>query len=201
MTNGVDVEGIRPTGQPARANSLIMVGHFGVFHNVDAAAYLVEEVLPLVRRQVPDCTLSLVGADPSPQVRRLANEPYVTVTGFVPDLNEWLNQAAVFVAPLRFAAGVQNKVLEAMSAACPVVTTTIVNEGLGAKPGSEILVADSAETMALQITRLLQDAVLRARIGTAARSFVQRVYTWDHVVRRMRAIEEGLPDWRAAHQG
>ncbi len=201
VSNGVDVERFRPTDQHARPSSLIMVGHFGVFHNVDAATYLVQEVLPLAKRQIPDCTLSLVGADPSPQVQRLANPPAVTVTGYVPDLNGWLNRSAVFVAPLRFAAGVQNKVLEAMAAARPVVTTTIVNEGLGAQPDHEILVADGAEAMASQIIRLLRDDALRVRIGTAARSFVQRVYTWDQVVRRMRAIEEGLPDWRAADGG
>lgn len=198
VTNGVDFEQFRPTGQPARTNSLILVGHFGVFHNVDAATFLVQEVLPIVRREIHDCTLSLVGADPSPQVRRLADPPSVVVTGYVPDLNASLNQASVFVAPLRFSAGVQNKALEAMASGCPVVTTSLVNEGLGAQPGSEILVADTAEAMARHIVRLLQDETLRSEIGTAGMRFVRRTYRWSHVVQCMRSIEDNLVSRRTA---
>jgi sugar transferase (PEP-CTERM/EpsH1 system associated) len=201
VTNGVDLGRFHPARQSPRPNSLIFVGHLGVFHNVDAASYLVQEILPLVQRRLPGCTLRLVGADPSPQVQRLANPPAVTVTGYVPDLNECLNQAAVFVAPRRFAAGVQNKVLEAMAAACPVVTTTLVNEGLGARPDQEILLADGAEPTARQVVRLLGDDALRGRIGMAGREFVRRTYSWDHVLQRMRAIEASLPRWRARGAG
>jgi glycosyltransferase involved in cell wall biosynthesis len=116
----------------------------------------------------------------------------VTVTGFVPDLNAVLNQAAVFVAPLRFAAGVQNKVLEAMATGRPVVTTSVVNAGLDAQPGRELLVADDAETAANQIIALLRDAQLRAQVGRGGLHFVRQKYTWDHVVKRMNAIEESL---------
>lgn len=201
VTNGVDFQRFRPAGQPAQPNSLILVGHFGVFHNVDAATFLVQEVLPLVRRQLHDCTLSLVGAEPSPQVQRLADPPFVTVTGYVADLNASLNRASVFVAPLRFSAGVQNKVLEAMAAACPVVTTSMVNEGLGAQPDHEILVADSAQEMARQIIRLLSDEAFRSRIGTAGMEFVRKNHSWSHVVDRMRAIEENLQRQRTAGGG
>jgi sugar transferase (PEP-CTERM/EpsH1 system associated) len=189
VTNGIDREHFYPTDQPCKPNHLIFVGHLRVFHNVDGARHLVQDILPLVRRQIPDCTLEVVGADPGPQVRRLADNPAVTVTGFVPDLNTYLNRAAVFVAPLRFAAGVQNKVLEAMATARPVVTTSVVNAGLGAQPGHEILVADDAPTAAEQIVTLLRDGDLRARIGTAGLRFVRDKYRWEHVVRRMRAIQ------------
>ena len=190
VTNGVDETHFYPTGQPSTPDSLIFVGHMGVPHNVDAAAYLVHEVLPRVRRQIPACTLQIVGARPSPEVQRLGREPGVTVTGFVPDLNEYLNRAAVFVAPLRFAAGVQNKVLEAMAAARPVVTTSLINEGLGARPDREILIADEADALAHHVVVLLQDADRRARIGLAGREFVQRTYSWRRVVERMQAIEQ-----------
>ena len=113
----------------------------------------------------------------------------MTVPGFVPDLNASLNEAAVFVAPLRFAAGVQNKVLEAMSAARPVVTTPIVASGLGAQPGQDLLVADEPGAMAGQIVSLLQDGELRARIGRAGEEFVRSNYSWEHVTARMKEIE------------
>ena len=191
VTNGVDTELFHPILQ-TEPHGLIFVGHLSVFHNIDAAVHLAHDVLPLVRQQIPDCTLQIVGADPDPRVTRLADDPAVTVTGFVPDLNEYLNRAQVFAAPLRFAAGVQNKVLEAMSAGLPVVTTSMVNAGLNALPGKEILIADDEATTARQVVSLLQDDQLRARIGQAGRAFVQRRFNWEHGVRRMRAVERKL---------
>jgi sugar transferase (PEP-CTERM/EpsH1 system associated) len=192
VPNGVDLDLFQPTGQARESNSLIFVGHMGVFHNIDAAVHLVTDVLPLVREQIPDCRLKIVGADPDPQVLRLGHDPAVTVTGFVPDLNEQLNQAAVFVAPLRFAAGVQNKVLEAMAAGTTVVTTGLINEGLGAQPDQELVVADDAASMAQQIVRLLRDQERREQIARAGRQFVVRKYSWAHVVERVGAIEDRL---------
>jgi sugar transferase (PEP-CTERM/EpsH1 system associated) len=192
VPNGVDLALFRPTGQVSVPNSLIFVGHMGVFHNIDAAIHLVTEVLPLVQAQIPDCKLKIVGAEPDPQVRRLGHDPSVTVTGFVPDLNKQLNQAAVFVAPLRFAAGIQNKVLEAMAAGTPVVTTSLINQGLGAQPDHELLLADDAASTAQQIVFVLQDREHREQIAQAGRQFVVQKYSWAHAVERVGAIEEQL---------
>jgi glycosyltransferase involved in cell wall biosynthesis len=192
VPNGVDLDRFYPTGETPEPDSLVFVGHFQVFHNIDAAVYLAREILPRVRAQLSTCKLWIVGADPSPTVQQLAADPAVTVTGFVPDLNAYLNRAAVFVAPLRFAAGVQNKVLEAMAAGRPVVTSGIVNAGLGAEPGRDLLVADEPDEIAGSMLKLLSDKPLRVDIGRAARAFIQRRYTWQHVVRRARAIEAHL---------
>ncbi|MEJ2209781.1 MAG: TIGR03087 family PEP-CTERM/XrtA system glycosyltransferase [Anaerolineae bacterium] len=189
VPNGVDTDYFRPTGAPGEGQGLIFVGHMGVPHNVDAARHLVTDILPLVRQQVPDARLYIVGADPAPQVRALEQAPGVRVTGFVPDLNEALNRAAVFVAPLRFAAGVQNKVLEAMAAGRPVVTTSVINAGLGATPGRDLLLADNAPAMAANVVRLLHDEGLREQIGRAGRQFIQERYSWQHAVGRMAEIE------------
>jgi sugar transferase (PEP-CTERM/EpsH1 system associated) len=189
VANGVDTEQFYPTGESSQPNSLVFVGHMGVPHNVDAARYLVQDILPLVRREIPDANLRLVGANPVPNVQRLARASGVTVTGFVPDLNAALNRSAVFVAPLRFAAGVQNKVLEAMAAARPVVTTSLVNEGLRADPGRHLLIADDPGTIARQVITLLRDRQLRTNIGQAAVTFVKQKYTWEHAAERMRVIE------------
>ena len=201
VPNGVELATFHPTGQPAEPNSLLFTGHMRVFHNIDAATFLAREILPLVRRQIPNCTLTLAGADPGPEVQALAAQPGVTVAGFVPDLNEALNRAAVFVAPLRFAAGVQNKVLEAMAAGRPVVTTSIVNQGLGAQPGRDLLIADDAATITSQIVGLLHDQALCERIGAAGREFVSQRFSWDVVAERMREVERqttrpGLPPAR-----
>jgi sugar transferase (PEP-CTERM/EpsH1 system associated) len=196
VPNGVDLEQFHPTGQACSPDSLIFVGHLRVPHNMDAATHLAQDILPLVQNEVPACTLSIVGADPAPHIRKLGQSPDITVTGFVPDLNDYLNQAAVFVAPLRFAAGIQNKVLEAMAAGRPVVTTPLVSDGLGAVPGREILVADDAQATASQIVTLLTNAPLREQIGRAGRQFVEERYSWNHAVERMRTIEQGLQQGR-----
>jgi glycosyltransferase involved in cell wall biosynthesis len=190
VRNGVDTEQFFPTDLPHIPDRLIFVGHMGVFHNVDAAQFLVQEIIPLVRNQIPECDLDLVGASPAPEVTELQRQPGVTVTGYVPDLNDYLNQAAVFVAPLRFAAGVQNKVLEAMAAGLPVVTTSVVNAGLGAQPGVEALIGDDAESISRHIVALLSSESLRMEIGGAGLRFVRRRYRWDQVSERVQAIEQ-----------
>ena len=189
VPNGVDVEVFRPLEKPPVANSLIFVGHMGVFHNIDAAVYLAQEILPRLQRTFPDCHLTIVGAEPAPQVRELVQNPAVSVTGFVLDLNACLNEAAVFAAPLRFAAGVQNKVLEAMASGRPVVTTTLVNDGIGANPGRDLIVVDDPEAMVSHIANLFQQAQLRREMGAAARIFVEQNFSWQFAVQRMGAIE------------
>jgi sugar transferase (PEP-CTERM/EpsH1 system associated) len=190
VTNGVDRDRFYPTGQACDPNRLLFVGHMSVPHNVDAVTYLVKDVLPSIRERIPACTVRIVGANPSDEVQCLAEDPAVEVTGFAPDLNKELNRAAVFVAPLRFAAGIQNKILEAMAAGRPVVTTSLVNEGLGARPEYEILVADDAEALASRCVRLLQDRSLRDQLGQAGLNYVQRTHDWANVLVRMREIDE-----------
>jgi len=189
VRNGVDVESFHPTNEAEVPHSLILVGHMGVFHNVDAAIYLVKEILPRVWKEFPNTTVKLVGAEPNRDVHTLSRIPRVKVTGFVPDLNAILNQTTVFVAPLRFAAGVQNKVLEAMAAGRPVVTSSLVNEGIMAQPERDLLIADSPEESAAAIIRLFHDAEFRLRLGKSAREFVKRNYRWDFAVERLRAIQ------------
>ncbi|HNT22870.1 MAG TPA: TIGR03087 family PEP-CTERM/XrtA system glycosyltransferase [Anaerolineales bacterium] len=193
VTNGVDFEHFYPNGQAETPDSIIFSGHMGVAHNVDAAVQLAQNILPLIRQQVSECTLQIVGAEPNAEVLRLAAIPGVSVAGFVPDLNSALNNAAVFAAPLRFAAGIQNKVLEAMATARAVVTTSVVNEGLGAEPGHELLIADNPKEIADHIIRLLQNPTQRSQIGQAAQAFVRQRYSWNIVLERIQTIAHQLP--------
>lgn len=192
VTNGIDTQRFFPVEVTHQSNSIIFTGHFGVAHNIDAALVLAKQVLPLVKQTIPCITLSLVGAEPSAAVVKLGNLPGVHVSGYVPDLNIHLNQSAVFAAPLRFAAGIQNKVLEAMAAARPVVTTTIVNEGINACPGKELVIADSVEDMAREIIDLIQKPDEAMIIGKAAQRFVTSKYSWDNALDRVNQIEKDL---------
>ena len=194
ITNGIDPQCFFPNGDSPRPNSIIFTGHFGVAHNIDAALLLAHQILPLVQKTIAESTLSLVGAEPSAEVLKLEHLPGVHVSGFVPDLNVYLNRAAVFAAPLRFAAGIQNKVLEAMATARPVITTSMVNEGLGAQLGEELIIADTPQEMARQIIRLFQQPAIAQTIGQSAHRFVTTKYTWDIVLERANKIEHDLID-------
>jgi len=192
VPNGVDTVRFHPSGHGRNEPALIFVGHMGVFHNIDAAEHLAADILPRVRAAVPRARLSLVDAEPAPAVRALAALPGVSVPGHVSDLNAALNDAAVFVAPLRFAAGIQNKVLEAMAAGLPVVTTSYVNQGLEAEAGQHLLVADEPAALAEAVVGLLRDPGARRRLGQNGRDFVLQRYRWEDVLDRMKVIEQKL---------
>lgn len=192
IPNGVDIDTFRPLEVAADPRRIMFSGHLGVPHNIDAAVWLTGAILPAIQRSVPGCRLRIVGSAPSAKVQRLARRHGVEVTGFVPDLNLELNQAAVFVAPLRFSAGVQNKVLEAMAAARPVVTTPEIAAGLEAVTGRHLLVGDGSEELAAHAVSLLTDPDRRRALGTAARAFVADRFSWRFVAERMREIADSI---------
>jgi glycosyltransferase involved in cell wall biosynthesis len=152
--------------------------------NVDAMTYFAERIFPLVQRRVPTAELLIVGQTPGPEIRRLARRPGIRVTGWVPDVDPPLQSAAVFVAPLRVARGIQNKVLQAMAAGVPVVATPAALGGINAAPDRDVLVGATPEGFAAQTVRLLMDRELRQRLGRAGRAFVAEHHQWDvHLAR------------------
>ncbi len=193
VPNGIDVLRFHPTSQRRTPNTLIFVGHLGVLHNIDAAEHLAQDILPLVRQEIPTAQLKIVGAEPGERVRRLAELPGVDVLGHVANLNDALNSASLFVAPLRFAAGVQNKVLEAMAAGLAVVTTSCVNEGLVAEDGQHLVIADGTEPTATAVITLLRNTAQRDALGEAGRLFVTSTFSWNRVTERLQTIAQFRP--------
>jgi glycosyltransferase involved in cell wall biosynthesis len=147
--------------------------------NIDAVKWFASEVFPLLRQRFSDVRFYIVGSRPSPAVLALAQQDGIVVTGTVPDVRPYIAHAAVAVAPLRIARGVQNKVLEAMAMATPVVVSPQALEGIDAVPGSELVLADEPSAFAAACAALLdgQDSASNA-IGRAARAKVQRQYSW-----------------------
>jgi glycosyltransferase involved in cell wall biosynthesis len=159
--------------------------------------WLCHEILPQVRRLVGrEVGCRIIGGDAPKQVERLAAIPGITVEGYEPELRDAYARAAVVVAPMRFVAGMQNKVLEAMACEAPVVATPYANEGIGAAPGREIEVAATAEEFAQKTAALLLDAERRRRLGEVARAFVVARFAWEAAAERVSAIERG----RAGHR-
>ncbi len=179
VRNGVDVAYFRPAGAVRQPASLVFTGVMNYRPNVDAVRWFCSAILPLVRRDVPAATLTICGSRPNGAVRRLGRLAGVTVTGAVADVRPYLDRAEVFVAPLRIARGIQNKVLEAMAMGLPVVTTQAVWRASAIPAGDGIVAADTAEAFAAQVVRLLRDPSHRAAMAHRARLAVESGHSWD----------------------
>ena len=196
VPNAVDVEyytsaDIRPSPLPPR--SLIFTGKMDFRPNVDAVLWFCQEVLPLVRRKLPDVRFYIVGQSPHRRVLRLADDPAVTITGYVDDARSYIASACVYVVPLRIGGGTRLKVLEAMAMGKPIVSTSLGCEGFeGLVPGRELSLADTPEEFAQRVIELLDDASRRERLGRAARRFVEERYDWRLIVPKLEQIYEKL---------
>lgn len=161
-------------------HSIIMTGDFGYPPNWDGALYFYQDVFPIIREQVPEAQLWLVGREPVQAILDLQEDPAVTVTGWVDDLRTYLQRASVSIVPIRIAAGMQNKIVVSMASGVPVVATPAANEGIRGRADEEIVLADEPAAFAGAVVRLLNDPAERTRIARNARRFVQEQWTWEY---------------------
>jgi glycosyltransferase involved in cell wall biosynthesis len=179
VPNGVDGAAFAYADDGRPPARLVFAGNLGYFPNVDAAAFLVEDIFPRVRAAVPAAELRLVGARPSRAVRALTAAPRVALAASVPRMAPEVAGATVAVVPLRAGSGMQNKVLEAMAVGTPVVATPRAVAGLAVRPGEHLLVADDADGLARAAVELLRDPALARRLARAARALVEGRYRWE----------------------
>jgi glycosyltransferase involved in cell wall biosynthesis len=175
--------GWEPTEQlpPSEEPTAVFVALMGWKPNIDAAVWLGRDVWPLVRARMPEARLLLVGREPSAEVRALASAD-IEVTGTVPDVRPYLARARVALAPLRSGGGTRLKVLEALDAGRPIVSTTIGIEGLEDLVGDGALVADDAQGFADRVVELLSDPERAAKAGDVGHETVAERYAWDRVL-------------------
>ena len=188
VPNGVDTELFPFVASGREAALLVFSGRLGYFPNADAAAYLVEEILPLIRREVPEAQVALVGADPPARVRRLARVPGVKVTGYVDSVHAYLARATVAVVPMRGGTGMQLKMLEAMASGAPVVATPFALGGLPARDGEELCIAGSTTQFAERVLELLRDPARRDRLAHNARRMVEVHCGWGPAVAALERV-------------
>lgn len=186
---GVDTREFHPLPPRPPEVDLVFLGHFAHPPNVDAARFLVREVLPGLGRPV---RLRIVGRGVTPEIASLADDAAIEVTGGVDDVRPHLAAGAVFVAPIRFGTGMRGKLLEALAMGRPVVTTPVGAEGLGAVAGRDLLVADGARDFAAAVRRLLDEPAVAARLGAAGRALVTARFDWDAIATAHEGIYEAV---------
>lgn len=197
--NGVDADYFSPARDypnpyPADACGIVFTGAMDYWPNVDAVTWFAERIFPAVREAVPQAQFVVVGSRPTEAVMQLARQPGVVVTGSVPDVRPYLAHAACAVAPLRIARGVQNKVLEAMAMACPVVASAQAAEGIRAESGRDFWLAPDEAGFA-------QAVIARVRAGernARARACILTCYEWARNLAAIDPLFEAAPVARAA---
>ncbi|MCS6964654.1 MAG: glycosyltransferase [Thermoflexus sp.] len=193
IPNGVDLEFFQPWAVPRDPATLIFTGKMSYHANVAAALDLIGEIMPRIWARRPEVRLWIVGRNPPSRLRRAARDPRVEILGTVPDLRPYLARATLAVCPLRYAVGIQNKVLEAMAMGTPVVATPPVLGGLRAIPGQDLVVAEGPEAFAEAVLRLLDAPAQRSAMGAAGRAYVEQHHRWEALVERLEEVYAASP--------
>lgn len=169
-----------------------MTGTLGYYPNLDASLWMLEEIFPLIRRRLPDATLSLVGSLVPPELQRHHRpEDGITIAGNVPDVRPYQADADVFVMPLRLGGGTRLKALEALATGLPVVSTRLGVEGLGLEERGLVALGETPAELASAVEQAVTDSALRARVVREGRQYVVECFNWDRIGKDFSAVLEG----------
>jgi sugar transferase (PEP-CTERM/EpsH1 system associated) len=201
IPNGVDVEyfgavGSSASGGWADSDSIVFTGHMLYVANIDAMKYFVAEIWPLIRGRRPEVQLHIVGGDPTAEVEALGERDGVSVFGSVPDVRPYLAAGSVAIVPLRLGAGTRLKILEALAAGRPVVSTSLGAEGLDLRDGHDLLLADTPLAFAEAVVRLLEQPEEAHRLARQGRETVSARYSWQSITQTFSSL---LQDTLATH--
>ncbi len=198
VENGVNADYFAPHAErpsPYAANEapIVFTGAMDYWPNIDAVTWFSSETMPHILAVRPDARFYIVGMNPAPAVKALRSRSGVVVTGTVPDVRPYVQHAAAVVAPLRVARGIQNKILEAMAMARPVVISSAASPGVSGVPGREYEIADSPAEFARKVLAVLEPGV-GAEMGRLARTRIASGYSWDRNLATFdRLLDGGAP--------
>jgi polysaccharide biosynthesis protein PslH len=199
IPNGVDTEFFQPPAEHADAPVIGFTGDMSYFPNQEAVTHFARKVLPLIREAVPEARFLIVGRSPNAAVQALTGIPGVEVTGFVPDVRTYLARMRVSVAPFSIAAGIQNKILEAMSYELPVIATSRAVQGLTPIAATAVETADTPGQMAAAIVKLLRNPELAREKGRQSRRVIAGEYNWSQFLDKLMHLLEN-PTGKATRQ-
>jgi len=167
---------------------IVFTGAMDYYANIDGVVWFAKEVLPLIKKEIPEVQFYIVGSNPTKEVVGLSGNNGVTVTRYVPDAREYLRKATVAVVPLRIARGIQNKILEAMAMGIPVVATPQAFEGIEAQQERDLTLGENAEKIADGVIKLMKEAPLRKSLGDNARRVIEKNYCWTKNLEKLNGI-------------
>jgi polysaccharide biosynthesis protein PslH len=185
VDNGVDLTYFNSSAAGSNSNSAVFTGSMDWRPNQDSAHYFCKDILPLIQNKLPDFAVTFVGRTPPQSVLDLQKIKGVSVTGTVDDVRPYIENAGVYIVPLRIGGGSRLKILEALAMKKAVVSTTIGAEGLHFRDNEHLQIADTPEAFAKEVVRLIGDPSLRMRLGEAGRSAVEQSYGWDALAARL----------------
>jgi sugar transferase (PEP-CTERM/EpsH1 system associated) len=198
--NGVDTDFFSPVNASYDADAISFVGRMDYFPNQQAMLFFSNEVFPRIREKRPAATLTIIGAEPSQAIRRLATREGIVVTGTVPDVRDLVRRSAASVAPLSIARGTQNKIIECMAMGVPVVSSPEAAGGVDAVPGEHLLVARSPTEYADKLVGIMTDPTVRDRFARAGRARVETHHSWANSMAKMDQIIEACLERRDSDQ-
>ena len=194
IPNGVDLHYFQPdSSQLRQPDTLVLSGKMSYHANITMALYLVREVMPRVWSQLPNVRLTIVGKDPPREILSLATNDSINVTGTVADIRPYLQQASIAVAPIRYGAGIQNKILEAMACGTPVITTPAATAALSATAGRDLIIAADAPAFATAILELLSNKARRQAVAAAGLSYIRSCHDWDAISGQLERVYSSTP--------
>ncbi|MGE5224693.1 MAG: glycosyltransferase [Omnitrophica WOR_2 bacterium] len=194
LPNGVDLDTFKPGNSHRDPATLVVSGKMSYHANITMTLFLVKEVMPLIWSRRPDVRVIVAGKNPSREILALADNPRIQVTGTVQDISSFMQKSTVAVAPIQYGAGIQNKVLEAMATATPVITTAQGISALTVQPGRDLLVAGDAVDFAEKVLFLLNHPEEQLRIGQSGREYVGTHYQWNQVAAQLEEIYQEVND-------
>ena len=193
LANGIDTGEFYPSPKPLQQQApvFLFTGVMDYLPNEDAVLWFVKSCWEHILQRWPQAQFIIAGMQPSQKIQQLARLKGITVTGYVNDILPYYHQADVFVAPFRLARGVQNKILQAMACGLPVVTTTLGAEGIACEQGEHILLADNEQDIIAQVSALLTDPALYAKLQQNGPALIQQQYSWEGVLQALPKLLAG----------
>lgn len=201
VPHGVDVEKFAFSKPEGHEKSIVFVGNYLHYPNADAVLYFYNEIWSKLKALVPDIKFYIVGQGPSPEIQSLGMHDGIVVTGKVDDVAPYIKGGRIFICPVRLGGGFRGKILEAMSAGRPVVSTSLGAEGIPAVNGENIIIADSEDGFAKGIFNLLSEESLFQKISTNARKLVEEKYAWEKGVEILEGVLEKMMEKPPKKQG
>ncbi len=189
---GTDTDYFYPVPAQKQESTLVFHGHLGYLPNIEAALEFADNIFPRIRREIPNATFHLVGADPVPRVQDLAARPGIHLSANLPDLRPAVCSARVYVCAIRYGTGLKSKVLEAMGMRMPIVCYPGSTVGIECENGENLLVAENPQDFARQVVHLLRHPVRAEQVAEAGRRLVEEKYSWASRAQTYEALYERI---------